>query len=354
MPTRRRTPRRRGAVLSVAALLVAGSAAVAYAAGVVPTAAPTAADSAARADATDPVDGTTGPADPDPSGSGAPAPGGTAPAAADASPSGSASAPPTAAASALPEIGSPPSRSGPRLSDNGAFTGLAFDTCTAPSLTAMNAWRTASPYGAAAVYVGGRNRGCAQPQLSADWVASVSGSGWKLIPLYVGAQPPCQTGSSPEKITADTAVPLGAADGADAVAKASALGMRAGTPLYLDVEAYNTADTACADAVLAYTQSFDRAVRAKGYRPGFYGFASSSAAGIARAAAQGLPDLPDALWYAKYDGAADTTGSFPYDAGLFTGRNRGHQYQVNQRETYGGVTLTVDRNAWDAPVAVTG
>ncbi|GAA2790277.1 hypothetical protein GCM10010441_14320 [Kitasatospora paracochleata] len=234
------------------------------------------------------------------------------------------------------------------------FTGLAFDTCTAPPLATMTAWQGTSPYGAVAVYVGGKNRGCAQPQLTASWVQSVSAAGWKLIPLYVGAQPPCQTGSSPEKITAATADSLGAADGADAVSKASALGMRAGSTLYLDVEAYNSADTACGDAVLAYTQAFDRAVASRSYRPGFYGFSSSSAAGIANAAAQGKPDLPEALWYAKYDGAADTTGSFPFGAGLFAGHRRGHQYQVNQRETYGGVALTVDRNAWDGPVGVTG
>ncbi|WP_330300963.1 glycoside hydrolase domain-containing protein [Streptomyces sp. NBC_00503] len=231
---------------------------------------------------------------------------------------------------------------------------MAFDTCTAPPASTMNAWRGTSPYGAVAVYVGGKNRGCAQPQLTASWVSTVSAAGWKLIPLYVGAQPPCQTGSSPEKITAATAQSLGAADGADAAAKASALGMRAGSTLYLDMEAYNTADTACADAVLTYTKAFDRAVKAKAYRPGFYGFASSSAAGIAKAAERGEADLPEALWYAKYDGAADTTGSWPYSGGLFTGHRRGHQYQVNQRETFGGATLTVDRNAWDGPVAITG
>jgi hypothetical protein len=218
----------------------------------------------------------------------------------------------------------------------------------------MNAWRTASPYGAAAVYIGGRNRGCAQPQLTSSWVASVTASGWRLIPLYVGAQPPCQTGSSPEKLTAGTAVSLGTADGADAATKAGALGMKPGSTLYLDVEAYNAADTACAAAVLAYTQSFDRAVRARGYQPGFYGFAGSSAAGIAKAAAEGAPDLPVALWYAKYDGVEDTTSSFPFAADLFTGHRRGHQYRINQKETYGGVTLTVDRNAWDAPVALVG
>ncbi|QKW24679.1 DUF1906 domain-containing protein [Kitasatospora sp. NA04385] len=218
----------------------------------------------------------------------------------------------------------------------------------------MNAWHGTSPYGAAAVYIGGKNRGCAQPQLTADWVKSVSGSGWKLVPLYVGAQPPCQTGNSPEKLTADTAVPLGTTDGRDAVAKAAALGMRPGSTLYLDVEAYDTADTSCAAAVLAYVQSWNRAVHGSGYWAGFYGFASSSAAGIAKAAGENAPDLPDAVWYAKYDGAADTTGSFPFAAGLWSGHRRAHQYQVNQKETYGGATVTVDRNAWDAPVAVVG
>ncbi|WP_234443805.1 glycoside hydrolase domain-containing protein [Streptomyces sp. NRRL B-24484] len=269
-------------------------------------------------------------------------PAAAAPPAAESPAAGTASAPPpTAAASG-------------GTGDRSVFTGLAFDTCTAPALSAMRAWRGTSPYGAAAVYIGGRNRGCAQPQLTPSWVAAVSASGWRLIPLYVGAQPPCRAGGRAERLTAGTAVGLGAEDGADAVAAAGALGMEPGSTLYLDVEAYDAADTACAAAVLAYTRSFDRAVTSRGYRPGFYGFAASGAAVIAQAGADGTPDLPTALWYAKYDGAEDTTASFPFAAGLFTGHRRGHQYRVDRRETYGGVTLTVDRNAWDAPVAVVG
>lgn len=262
---------------------------------------------------------------------------------------------PTASAGRLPV--SPPSPTShvsharPGTAGVSVFTGLAFDTCTAPALSKMAAWHGTSPYGAAAVYVGGRNRGCAQPQLTASWVRAVSAAGWKLIPLYVGAQPPCQTGSSPEKITTANAAALGASDGADAVAQASALGMSPAGAVYLDMEAYNTADTACAAAVLTYVQAWDRALHARGYLAGFYGFSSSGAA--AMAAAQGTAgDLPDALWYARYDGVASTTTGFPFAAGLWTGHRRGHQYLVNQKETFGGVTLTVDRDAWDAPVAV--
>ncbi|MER5854332.1 MULTISPECIES: glycoside hydrolase domain-containing protein [Streptomyces] len=231
------------------------------------------------------------------------------------------------------------------------FTGRAFDTCTAPSVSAMKAWHTGF-YGAAAVYVGGRNRGCNQPNLTASWVKSVSGQGWKLIPLYVGAQPPCQSGANPEKLTASTAASLGAKDAADAVAKAAALGMKAGSAIYLDMEAYDSTNTSCNDAVLTYVRAFGKGLRAKTYRFGYYGFSSSSAKAIATA--KDRTDLPGNLWYALWDKKNTTTTDWPWGATLFTGHSRGHQYMVNSKETHGGVTLTVDRDAWDAPVAVTG
>lgn len=231
------------------------------------------------------------------------------------------------------------------------YTGRAFDTCAAPSLSAMKAWHTGF-YGAAAVYIGGKNRGCGQPNLTASWVKSVSTLGWKLIPLYVGAQPSCQTGSSPEKITTATAASLGAADGADAVAKASALGMKTGSPVYLDMESYDITNKACNDAVLTYVRAFDKVLRAKTYRSGYYGFTSSSAKAVATATDR--TDLPGNLWYALWDKKNTTTTDWPWDATRFTGHSRAHQYMVNSKETIGGVTITVDRDAWDAPVAITG
>ncbi|MFD9328964.1 glycoside hydrolase domain-containing protein [Streptomyces sp. NPDC060065] len=231
------------------------------------------------------------------------------------------------------------------------YTGRAFDTCAAPSLNAMKAWH-GGLYGAAAVYIGGKNRGCAQPNLTASWVKSVSTVGWKLIPLYVGAQPPCQTGSSPEKITAATAASLGATDAADAVTKASALGMKAGSPVYLDMEAYDITNAACNKAVLTYVRAFDKALRAKTYRSGYYGFTSSSAKAIANATDR--TDLPGNMWYALWDKQNTTTADWPFAATLWTNHSRAHQYMVNSKETRGGYTITVDRDAWDAPVAITG
>ncbi|MEU8469832.1 glycoside hydrolase domain-containing protein [Streptomyces sp. NPDC029006] len=231
------------------------------------------------------------------------------------------------------------------------FTGRAFDTCTAPSLSAMKAWHTGF-YGAAAVYVGGKNRGCAQPNLTASWVKSVNSLGWKLIPLYVGAQPPCQSGANPEKMTASTAASLGAKDAADAVAKASALGMKAGSAVYLDMEAYDITNTSCNDAVLTYVRAFDKGLHAKTYRAGYYGFSSSSAKAIATA--KDRTDLPGNLWYALWDKQNTTTADWPWGSTQFTQHSRAHQYLVNSKESHGGVTLTVDRDAWDAPVALVG
>ncbi len=68
----------------------------------------------------------------------------------------------------------------------GALPG--FDTCTAPSLPAMQAWRSA--YSVVGIYIGGLNRACDQSNLSVPWVRQVRAMGWLLIPTYVGLQPP--------------------------------------------------------------------------------------------------------------------------------------------------------------------
>ena len=64
-----------------------------------------------------------------------------------------------------------------------------FDTCTAPSVNAMKAWKRR--YSAIGVYIGGQNMACDYGNLSASWVKSVHSMGWSLLPLYVGLQAPC-------------------------------------------------------------------------------------------------------------------------------------------------------------------
>jgi len=231
------------------------------------------------------------------------------------------------------------------------YTGHAFDTCAAPSLAAMKAWHTDGFYGGAAVYIGGKNRGCSQPNLTASWVKSLSTVGWKFIPLYVGSQPSCGSGGS-VKISATTAAAVGKSEADDAVAKASALGFKAGSPIYLDMESYDITNTSCNNAVLTYVRAFDKELHVKIYRTGLYGFSSSSAKAIATATNK--TDLPGNLWYALWDKVYTTTSDWPWGSTQFTNHSRAHQYLVNSKETRGGYTITVDRDAWDAPVAITG
>ena len=56
------------------------------------------------------------------------------------------------------------------------FVGYAFDTCSAPSLATLQAWAP-SPYDAVGAYIGGINRSCAQPNLTASWVTVFTTSG---------------------------------------------------------------------------------------------------------------------------------------------------------------------------------
>ncbi|WP_435192285.1 glycoside hydrolase domain-containing protein [Streptomyces sp. bgisy126] len=232
------------------------------------------------------------------------------------------------------------------------YNGRAFDACTAPSLAAMTAWKKDAYYGGVAVYIGGKNRGCAQPNLTQPWVKSVDRLGWRIIPLYVGAQPPCQKSLNKERFTAATAASVGAANANDAVAKAAALGMKPGSPIYLNMESYDIADKACNDATLAYVRSFTKTLRAKTYRAGLYGFSNSSAKAVATA--KDRTDLPGNLWYALWNGQETTTKDWPWDPKLYTDHSRGHQYMANSKETRGGHTINVDRNSWDAPVAIVG
>lgn len=119
------------------------------------------------------------------------------------------------------------------------FVGKAFDTCEAPSLTVMKAWR-GSPYGAVGIYFGGRGRGCpVQKELTPTWIASAHAMGWRLLPLFVGSQAPCVDNLAKRKYAIGSApATQGTKEGGDAVRAAKALGIGTSSPLYLDIEAY--------------------------------------------------------------------------------------------------------------------
>jgi hypothetical protein len=157
-----------------------------------------------------------------------------------------------AAAVALPAMAEPATTvSYPAWASATRYTGLAFDTCSAPSLADVQAWGT-SPYRAIGVYVGGQNRTCAQPELTSSWAGAVSALGWRLIPIFKGRQPPCGGKATDLKIFPAVAAAEGTWAAGNTSAQAGTLGMVKGSAIYYDMEAYTAGDMACRNAVLAF------------------------------------------------------------------------------------------------------
>lgn len=232
------------------------------------------------------------------------------------------------------------------------FTGEGFDTCHAPSLAAMSAWWKSSPYRALGIYIGGPNRACADGNLSNRWVHSVNAMGWKLVPIYVGQQAPCtrqaHLGLMSAKSEADDA-----ASAADAAAsRAASLGIAQGSAIYFDLESYGRKNTACTDTVVRYIGAWTGRLHAHGYLAGVY---SSAGSGIVDLMHTSLPGVarPDALWIARWDNARSVQdASVPNNA--WTPHQRIKQFTGGHKETHGGVSINIDRDWLDGPVARIG
>lgn len=242
------------------------------------------------------------------------------------------------------------SRAGARAS-GAVFTGLGFDACAAPSATTMRAWLRSSPYRAIGVYIGGRNRACSQPNLTAAWVAEQTAAGWHLIPTYVGLQAPTSSCSSCAKLNPSIAAAQGAAEAADAVQDAAAIGIGPGSPIYNDMESY-TRTAAATNATLAYLEGWTRKLHQLGYESGVY---SSSASGIRDLASRigTLYTQPDHIWIANWNGRQDTADPF-VPASAWANHQRIHQYRGGHNETWGGVTINIDNNYVDASTVGAG
>ena len=82
--------------------------------------------------------------------------------------------------------------------------------------------------------------------------------------------------------------------------EARALGIVAGSPLFLDMEAYNAGNAACARTTLDFVRAWNREVRGRGYLPGFYSSADSGVRQMEQARQAGVGDLPAVIWFARW------------------------------------------------------
>ncbi|MEU1307344.1 DUF1906 domain-containing protein [Streptomyces cinnamoneus] len=234
------------------------------------------------------------------------------------------------------------------------YRGRGFDTCQAPPLTTLSAWGSASGYGALGVYYGGRARACPhQKYLSKRWLTGTRDLGWRILPVFVGSQSPCVRAASKDGFPiGDDPYGQGSDEGRDAAHSAGTLGIAAGSPLYLDMEAYDYSDYDCADTTLTFIQAWSRTVTRYGYLPGFYSSAASGVRHMELSRRAGVPHLPEILWFARWRVPASTEKEQVLSSEAWTPHRRIHQYAGNVSETHGGRKLTIDRNLVDAPVAV--
>ncbi|HET7530018.1 MAG TPA: glycoside hydrolase domain-containing protein [Mycobacteriales bacterium] len=233
----------------------------------------------------------------------------------------------------------------------GHVTGQGFDTAKAPPTSAIRAW-TASPFRAVNMYFAGSQRLFTdQPELSPSWVSTVLANGWSIIPTVVDLQAPCAS-TPKQKMSTDsaTAGDQGAHAATLAVAGLADLGLPPGLPAYVDIEPYTVpaGNTTCVPAVRAFVRGWTETMHASGYLAGLYSTPTTGIKDI-REAPEPYPQ-PDAIWFARYDGVNSVdNANIPAD---YLAHHRIHQYQNSTAYTYGGLTLTIDKDAMDGDAVV--
>ena len=232
------------------------------------------------------------------------------------------------------------------------FTGMAFDTCAAPTGATMKSW-LASPYRTVGIYIGGSMRACADGNLSSSWVSTMTSMGWGLAPIYVGAQAPCVNQSGLSTFTSSTAATEGKSSADDAVSRAAYFGLAAGAPIYYDMEAYNTTVSGCSSAVMTFISAWSKELHALGYTAGAYGSAASLMADMSKAVGTSGFVPPKDIWFADWNGMQTTSDSY-FSSAYWTDHQRLHQYSGDTSQTWGGVTISIDADWSDADVAGVG
>ena len=228
---------------------------------------------------------------------------------------------------ALLIVGVIPVHAGPpggRISVNGR---KGFDKCWALGTGQMDDVANQGPYWVVGVYIGGINVGSCNNNVTYNWVSHNGGVGWGFLPIYVGRFAPCYNSQNHYKMSSDinTAKTQAYNAAKDAESAVNALGFTQGTEIYLDMEAYDTSNTSCRNAVNAYVNEWARTLKADGYRAGAYG--SSCGSAVNDWAYNATP--PDDVWIAQWNGNTDVYAVSCVNSGFWVYDQRHHQYTLN-------------------------
>jgi len=219
--------------------------------------------------------------------------------------------------------------------------GKGLDSCTAPSLSQMNAFWQNTPYTYWGIYIGGSTRGCRQPNLTANWVQQVTRQGWALLPIWVGPQNPCQPNQAAHfSGKAKTAYAQGVNEAKRAYNALHALGLPDDSPIDYDLEASGGKNTAaCVSATMSFMQGWVNQLHSPpAQRAGLY---TSSCNGFLDKFAglkPGLDFIDGASWDRK-----PSTMVMPCVSGSHWNQHGRHkQYLGGHGEAWNKVKLNVD------------
>jgi Rv2525c-like, glycoside hydrolase-like domain len=234
--------------------------------------------------------------------------------------------------------------------------GEGLDSCTAPSATQMaNFWHN-TPYWYWGIYIGGNERACSQPNLTASWISTVtSGSAngismaWKLLPIWVGPQDPCEPGfGSYISLNTSTAFNQGKSEAISAYnVWVGTLGQNSDTPINYDMEfSGGTITSSCLAAIRSFIEGWVVQLHvAPAQKAGVY--TSTCGGDISTFATIANP--PDFIDGASYDGVRSTSDLPCVSSSFWVNQQRHKQYAGGHNETWNGSTINVDSrcaNSW--------
>src|SRR6266508_1010027 len=229
--------------------------------------------------------------------------------------------------------------------------GKGLDSCAAPSTTKMADFWSGTPYWYWGIYIGGSQRACSQPNLTSSWINTVmSGStmNWRLLPLWVGRQDPCQPGfGSYISLNTSTAYNQGKAEAGSAyLTWTSTLGQSSSTPIVYDMEyTGGTITSSCLAAMKSFINGWVYQLHlAPAQKAGVYTSACAKLDAFST-----IANVPDFIDAADWDGDSHTSNISCVPSNHWIYQQRHKQYRGSHNETWNGSTINVDSrcaNSW--------
>jgi photosystem II stability/assembly factor-like uncharacterized protein len=232
------------------------------------------------------------------------------------------------------------------------ITGVqGFDRCTLPTVNRMQTWWDSSPYSVYNLYLGGISFPTFCQPASAQWVHQVADQGWSFILAWVGPQAPCTSYEYRMSSDRDAAKKEGRDEAGSAFDAAQQLGFGANLMIYYDMEAYGPATSPCRNTVSAFMRGWTERLHELGAKAGGYGAGCSSY--VTDWAGSNPP--PDDIWIAHWYRKTYYPGAIVWDTPcvsneLWSQQQRVKQYAGGHSESWGGVSMNIDSNAFEKRV----